>query len=219
MYIIQEAKQQILQTLKTAVGHGFVPALEDLQFPPDPSMGDIAFPCFDLAKKLKRNPNEIATEIAAKIGPKGHIALAKAHGPYVNFVFADVSFGKAVLQEVKEMGEEYGTSDVGKEKRVMIEFANLNSHKDVHVGHLRNLFVGQAAVNLQKACGYDVIPVSYINDLGLHVAQSVWAIKAHEDWDQTPKDKRIDFLRDVYVEANKALEKNPALKEEVTAVF
>ena len=219
MYIIQEAKQEILQAIKKAVGHGFVPVIEDLQSPPDPAMGDVAFPCFGLAEKLKRNPKEIATEIAAKIGPKGHLAGAKAHGPYVNFVFEASTFGKAILEEVSEMGAEFGTSDVGKEKRVMVEFANLNSHKDVHVGHLRNLFVGQAAVNLQKACGYDVIPVSYINDLGLHVAQSVWAIAAKEDWDKTPKDKRIDFLREVYVEANQALEANPALKEQVTEVF
>lgn len=219
MYVIQQAKQEILQAIKKAVGHGFVPVIEDLQSPPDSAMGDVAFPCFGLAEKLKRNPKEIATEIAAKIGPKGHIAHAKAYGPYVNFVFEASVFGKATIDEVTEMGAEFGTSDVGKDKRVMIEFANLNSHKDVHVGHLRNLFVGQAVVNLQKACGYDVIPVAYINDLGLHVAQSVWAIAAKEDWDKTPKDKRIDFLRDVYVEANKALEVNPALKEQVTEVF
>ncbi len=219
MYVIQQAKQDILQAIKKAVGHGFVPVIEELQSPPDPAMGDVAFPCFELGKKLKRNPAEIATEIAVKIGPKGHIASAKAHGPYVNFVLADAEFGKAILEEVSEMRDTFGTSDVGKEKRVMVEFANLNSHKDVHVGHLRNLFVGQAAVNLLKACGYDVIPVAYINDLGLHVAQSVWAIAAKEDWDKTPKDKRIDFLREVYVEANQALEVNPSLKEQVTEVF
>ncbi|MBI5794640.1 arginine--tRNA ligase [Candidatus Uhrbacteria bacterium] len=219
MYVIQEAKQQILQTLKTAVGQGFVPVLADLASPPDASMGDVAFPCFDLAKKLKRNPAEIASEIAAKIGPKKYLAGAEAHGNYVNFVFDASTFGKEVLDEALEMGETFGTCEVGKEKRVMVEFANLNSHKDVHVGHLRNLFVGQTAVNLLKACGYDVVPVSYINDLGLHVAQSVWAIQTKENWDKTPKDKRIDFLREVYVEANQALEKNPALKEQVTEVF
>jgi arginyl-tRNA synthetase len=219
MYVIQKAKQEILQAIKKAVGHGFVPVIEDLQSPPDPTMGDVAFPCFGLAEKLKRNPKEIAIEIAAKIGPKGSIAHAKAFGPYVNFSFEASTFGKAIFDEVAEMGEEFGTSDVGKDKRVMIEFANLNSHKDVHVGHLRNLFVGQAIVNVQKACGYDVIPVAYINDLGLHVAQSVWEIKSHNDWEKTPKKKRIDFLREAYVAAHRALEEQPGAKEQITDVF
>ena len=123
------------------------------------------------------------------------------------------------LKEIHEMEDEYGTSDVGLDKRIMVEFANLNSHKDVHIGHLRNLFVGQTAVNLLKANGYDVIPVAYINDLGLHVAKSVWCMKTyHPDQAVTPED-RIEFLRDVYVEANKKLEEQPGLASQTSEVF
>ncbi|MBI4437541.1 arginine--tRNA ligase [Candidatus Uhrbacteria bacterium] len=219
MYTIQKAKTEVLQAIKQAAPPGFVPSMEDLQTPPDQTMGDLAFACFDLAKSLKRNPAEIATEIAAKIGPRGTLGQAKAAGPYVNFRFDSAALGKAVLEQVGDTGEAYGSLEVGKEKRVMVEFANLNSHKDVHVGHLRNLFVGQAAVNMLKANGYDVIPVSYINDLGLHVAQSVWMVKAHEGWEKTPKGQRVDFLREAYVQANKDLEEHPTHKEQVTEVF
>ena len=219
MYTIQKAKTEILQAIKQAAPPGFVPSLEDLETPPDQKMGDVAFPCFDLAKSLKRNPAEIATELAVKIGPKGFIAEAKAAGPYVNIVLNTKTFGEAVHEEMAELHSEYGTSDVGADKRLMVEFANLNSHKDVHIGHLRNLFVGQAAVNLLKATGFDVIPVAYINDLGLHVAKSVWCMKTyHQDEDVKPED-RIAFLRDVYVEANKILEEQPALSAQVTEVF
>lgn len=219
MYTIQKAKTEFLQAIKQAAPAGFVPSLEDLEVPPDQKMGDLAFPCFDLAKGLKRNPAEIATELAAKIGPKGFIAEAKAVGPYVNVVLDTKPFGEAVYAQMKELGDEYGTSDVGQDKRLMVEFANLNSHKDVHIGHVRNLFVGQAAVNLLKASGYDVIPVAYINDLGLHVAKSIWCMKTHHMGEEVAPENRIAFLRDVYVEANRILEEQPSLSAQVTETF
>lgn len=219
MYSIQKAKTEFLQAIKQAAPPGFVPSMEDLETPPDQKMGDLAFPCFDLAKNLKRNPTEIATELAAKIGPKGFIAEAKAVGPYVNIVLNLKEFGEAMYAEMRELGDEYGTSDVGEDKRLMVEFANLNTHKDVHIGHLRNLFIGQAAVNLLKASGYDVIPVAYINDLGLHVAKSVWCMKTHHKDEEVAPENRIAFLRDVYVEANTLLEEQPPLSAQVTETF
>ena len=83
---MNQVKQQVLKELKTAVGVGYTPSVDDLGVPPDSSLGDIAFGCFALAKQLKRNPAEIAVEIAAKIGPKELIHDVRAVGPYVNFV-------------------------------------------------------------------------------------------------------------------------------------
>jgi arginyl-tRNA synthetase len=218
MYVLQQAKQQVLNELKQSV-KGLSPTHTDLATPPDSSMGDIAFPCFSLAKQLKQAPDEIAREIAAKIGPKGFIAEVKAVGPYVNFIFSNHEFGSQVLDEIHELGKRYGTSTVGEEKRVMVEYANLNSHKDIHIGHLRNLFVGQMAVDILKANGYDVIPVAYINDLGAHVAKSVWAMKTYHEGEEVLKKDRIKFLRDVYVEANTKLTEDPSLKQAVSEVF
>ncbi|PJA45085.1 arginine--tRNA ligase [Candidatus Uhrbacteria bacterium CG_4_9_14_3_um_filter_50_9] len=218
MYVLQQAKQQVLTELKQAV-KGLSPTQADLATPPDPSMGDIAFPCFALAKQMKQAPDEIAREIAAKIGSKGFIERVNAVGPYVNFIFSNATFGSSVLGEIQKLGKAYGVSTVGEEKRVMVEYANLNSHKDVHIGHLRNLFVGQMAVEVLKMNGYDVVPVAYINDLGVHVAKSVWAMKKYHGEEQVPKEDRIKFLREVYVEANAKLEEDPSLKEEVSQVF
>jgi arginyl-tRNA synthetase len=219
MHTLLKAKQQILQDIKRAVGGGFVPVLAELSEPPDAKMGDVAFACFTLAKKVKKNPAELAIEIAAKIGGHGYVSSVRALGPYVNFSFNYETFGKDVLKDVAHLGEAYGTSDIGKGKRVMIEYANLNTHKDVHIGHLRNLFVGQTAVNLFRANGYEVIPTAYINDLGAHVAKSVWAImNLHKDED-VAKDKRISFLRDVYVEATRYVEDHPNAKEQISEAF
>lgn len=219
MYVIQEAKTQVLQAIKQAVGQGYAPSVEDLEHPPNPKMGDIAFPCFTLASKLKRNPTEVAVEIAASIGPKGYIADVKAVGPYVNIKLDTNVVGSALLQEIHELMDEYGASDVGQDKRIMVEFANLNTHKDVHIGHLRNIFIGQAVVNILKITGYDVIPVAYINDLGLHVAKSVWCIKTNHGSEEIAEKNRIAFLRNVYIEATNLLERQPSLESQVSQVF
>ncbi len=192
--------------------------MDDLAVPPDGKMGDIAFPCFELGKKQKKNPAEIARELAAKIGPKEFISDVRAQGPYVNFTLS-ASFLTTVLSEIDEQEEAYGRSNVGDNKRLMVEFANLNTHKDVHIGHLRNLFLGQMLVNVLNINGYDVIPVAYINDLGLHVAKSVWAIMRFHKDEEVSKEERIDFLRKVYIEATKAIEENQSYKEEVTQIF
>ncbi|MBM5789929.1 arginine--tRNA ligase [Candidatus Parcubacteria bacterium] len=218
MSALHQAKQQALREIKTAVGGGFSPSMGDLATPPDPSLGDLAFPCFSLARSLKKNPSEIAVEIAAKIGPKEFIEDVRAQGPYVNFTLSK-SFGSAVLAEIAKEKNRYGHSNVGDGKRVMVEFANLNTHKDIHIGHLRNLFLGQTLVNVLNASGYDVAPVAYINDLGAHVAKSVWAIMRFHANEEIPKDERIDFLRRVYLEATNALEEHPSYKEEVAQVF
>lgn len=223
MHTLQKAKQQILQDLKRTIGSGFVPDVSDLTVPPDAKMGDVAFACFSLSKKMKKNPAELAQEIAAKIGPKGYVASVRALGPYVNFTFSNHTFGQDVLEEISEKDAAYGLFETGKGKRVMIEYANLNTHKDVHIGHLRNLFVGQMAVNLFRANGYEVIPTAYINDLGAHVAKSVWAIMAlHGDTSVgagLAPAERIPFLRDVYIEATKYVEDHPNAKEQISTVF
>ena len=172
MSVMSDAKQEVLVELKKAIGKEYTPSIDELAVPPDTSLGDLAFPCFALAKGAKRNPAELATELAVKIAPKGFLKKIAAAGPYVNFTFDDAVFGEAVLNEIKEAGKTYGTSTVGEGKRVMVEFANLNTHKEIHIGHLRNIFLGQGIVNILATIGYEVIPVSYINDMGAAVASA-----------------------------------------------
>ena len=219
MYALQEAKQQVLTEVKRAVGKEYTPTLADLSVPPNPDLGDIAFPCFVLAKALKRSPAEIAAELAAKIGPKGYVKSVTALGPYVNFLLDPAALGGAVLDQVKRAGADYGRSDTGSQVRVMVEYANPNTHKDVHIGHLRNFFVGQAVVNALAAAGFDVIPVSYVNDLGAHVAVCLWGIQNLYKGPLPPKgEDAVSFMGRMYAEATKAMDANPAIKEEVSAM-
>jgi arginyl-tRNA synthetase len=219
MSVFLDAKQQILKEIKNAIGKEFTPMISDLLTPPDAQMGDIAFPCFGLAKALKKAPNEIAIEIAAKIGPKELIKKIKADGPYVNFRLSEEVFGSAVLAEVKKQKESYGIVKEKKEKRIMVEFAQPNTHKSLHVGHLRNFLVGQMTSDVLKAIGYEVVPVSYINDLGRHVAQSIWCMqKFHKD-EEVAKEDRVSYLAKVYAEGATKSKENKVAEKKISKIF
>ena len=181
MSTLQEAKQQILKELKKAMGREFSPSLDDLSRPPDSAMGDIAFACFGLAKALKKNPAELAREIAAKVGPKLFIKKIEAQGPYVNFTLDDARFGAAVLAEIEKQKYQYGVSSAGGKAKIMVEYANINTHKMIHIGHLRNFFLGQATINVLRASGQTVTrkwSLAYIHDvyheLGLEIQKKYY---------------------------------------------
>jgi len=145
--------------------------------PPKPEMGDFAFGCFRLAKERKTNPAELAKTIAAKIkaGDYG-VESAAAEGPYVNFKLNGPLLVHRVLHEVMETGEHYGENHFGAGKEIMLEYANLNSHKEFHVGHLRNILYGLSVHRLLDFSGYKMIPVSYINDMGVNVSKCIWLL-------------------------------------------
>jgi arginyl-tRNA synthetase len=219
MSALTDAKKEVLNLLKATLGKSYVPAIDELTAPPDPAFGDLAFPSFRLAKGLKQNPAQVASELAAKLEPKGVVKKAEARGPYVNIFFDPAVFGQAVLQEIETNRDTYGESDHGGKKRVMIEYAQPNTHKEIHVGHLRNFFIGHAFVNLLKATGHEVIPVCYINDLGMHVAKCVWGLqKFHEGKAPESLEARMNLLGEAYAEAERAAE-DPKVKEEISKIY
>jgi arginyl-tRNA synthetase len=219
MSVLLDAKQQLLKEIKNAIGKEYTPTIDDLLTPPDPTLGDIAFPCFVLAKALKKAPNEIAIELAAKIAPKKFVKKVKADGPYVNFILCEDVFGGALLEEIRKEKENYGKGKEKKEKRIMVEFAQPNTHKSLHVGHLRNFLVGQMIADVLKANRYEVIPTSYINDLGRHVAQSLWCMKTFHKEEEVLKDERTQYLAKVYKEGATKSKKSKKAEKEISKIF
>ncbi len=218
MYSKQRAKHEVLAALKKAIGKGFVIHIEDLETPPNTDMGDIAYPCFELAKAQGRNPVEIATEIAAKIGASDFIDSASQAGPYVNFYFKHDSFADSVLGEISEKKSSYGQSEFGKGRSVLLEYAQPNTHKEFHVGHVRNAVLGQSIVNLLRAAGYKVIGASYIGDIGAHVAKSLWGYSRFQGEKAVAKEDRVRKLGEIYSRATHHLEKHPDDKEFVDRI-
>ena len=218
MYLLQTAKQDALKLLKAALGKAYTPNVDDLEVPPDTTMGDIAFPCFVIGRGLKRNPMELATEIAAKVAPKGLVVKLEAKGPYVNFWIDAGKMAERVLKEVATAKERYGYSVSGKKKRVLVEYANLNTHKEVHVGHIRNMALGQAAANILRAAGFSVVPHAYINDLGNAVARCLWGYRKFHADEKPEKGEENAFFGEVYAKATSAMEDDLAAREEISVI-
>jgi arginyl-tRNA synthetase len=140
--------------------------------------GDISLPCFELAKKEGKSPVEVAKSIAFAVEIVEHsiIERIEAVGPYVNFYLKSSEVAQLILSDIQTQGDVYGHGRIGEHHSVLIEYPSQNTHKEFHIGHLRNVCIGNTLVQLFRASGYQVIPVNYINDFGAHVSKCLWGI-------------------------------------------
>lgn len=190
---------------------------DNLSVPPKPEMGDFAFPIFNLAKEKGKNPAEVALELAGELSSVTHPLVDKvqAFGPYVNFFLNTGNLAKFILEEIENKKENFGSNEMGKGKSVMIEYPSNNTHKEFHIGHLRNLCIGNTLVGLYKKSGYEVVPVNYLNDFGSHVAKCLWGVlKLYGG--KIPEENKQKWLGEVYAEASGAVKDNDEYKKEVS---
>jgi arginyl-tRNA synthetase len=218
MYAKQEALKEIVAALKKSLGKKFSVSLASLATPPNQKFGDVAFGCFELAKGEKRNPVELATELAAKIEPGKLFERVVAVGPYVNFTFNEVTFFEKVFKDVKRLKLNYGQTKLGDGKSVLVEYAQPNTHKEFHVGHVRNALYGQAVVNIMRKNGYATTAASYLGDIGAHVAKALWGLKKFHDGSPIPVPEREKKLGAIYTKATKYVEDHPKAKEQINEV-
>ena len=209
----QDIAKRLSEVLKTDI----TPA--DVVIPPDRKLGDFAFGCFKLAKALGKSPADIAKEVASSILlDHSDFVSANAAGPYVNFILREGDAVHRVVREIEVAGEKFGCSDQ-KKSQILIEYAQPNTHKEIHVGHLRALIVGQALVNMIAADGWDVVPMSYHGDVGAHVAKCLWWIMKNGGLDKLkPEQRNGMYLGKMYTEASKQLEEHLEYKDEVSEV-
>lgn len=218
MYTKDTAKKEALTALKKALGKTFSVNADMLVTPPNLALGDLAFGCFALAKGQGRNPAEIATELAAKIAPTSLIVKITSAGPYVNFAFNDATFARSVLTDVATKKKRYGHGVTGKGKKVLVEYAQPNTHKEFHIGHIRSSLYGQSVVNLVRANGYETIAASYIGDIGAHVAKAIWGFKKFFGDATIAKADRARTLGEAYTQATQYADEHAEVKEEFADV-
>ncbi len=179
--------------------------------PPTPDVGDIAIACFLLAKKWGVSPAEAAARVAQNLSDSAPkiISSARATGPYVNIILNTAwVMAHAAPAPVQKQ----------KKPRVLFEYSQPNTHKEFHIGHLRNACYGTALLNIWRAVGRNVTAITYNNDVGAHVAKCLWALKKFHAGARPPKEKGR-WLAGVYVQATRALDDHPEYKEEVSEVL
>jgi arginyl-tRNA synthetase len=188
-----------------------------LEVPVHPEFGDLAFACFELAKIERRSPKEVAEGLVKKIKlPKNSlISKIEAKTGYVNFFFDYKKISGMLLKEILAKKEEYGQSDIGKGKRILVEFAHPNTHKGLHIGHFRNICLGESLCKLLEFTGHKVFRVNYQGDVGPHIAKALWAfINIHNC--KVPKEKeksKAEWLGELYAETEKRMEDEKVANE------
>ena len=212
----------VLENVKDVLAKNLGVDKKIFSYPPESRLGDLSFPCFSLAKEQKMNPVELAIKLAGELQQnkevKSIFERIEAAGPYLNFFLKKEYLARKVVTEVRKLKSNYGFNDKGKKAGVMIEYSNGNTHKEYHVGHLRNIIYGEAVKNLLNSQGYNAIPVSYINDFGIHVAKTVWNWRLNPVYNERPENKGF-LLGRCYSEASKKLAEKPELKDEVAEVM
>jgi len=213
---MQRFVDQILEALarQTGLARGEL----RLEHPRDPKLGDLAFPCFALAKAQRRAPAEIAAELARALDGELDDVAALATGPYVNFRIDRGLLAAALFASIEEQGERYGGSDEGRGRTIVIDLSSPNIAKPMHVGHLRSTILGAAIQRLHDALGYRTVGINHIGDWGAQFGKLVAAIQR---WGDTVdlEGAPIRSLLALYVRYHEEEDRDPSLAEAARAAF
>ena len=187
--------------------------VENLIEIPKPGMGDYAFPCFKLAKVMKKAPQVIASEIAEKIEKPEFVEKINVLNAYINFYVNKTVFVENVLKKVSEKGSKYIGSDIGNGKTIVIDYSSPNIAKPFHIGHLRSTAIGNSLYKIYKALGYNVVGINHLGDWGTQFGKLIVAYKLWGNKEAVEKDD-IKELSRIYVKFHEEAEKNPSLNDE-----
>ncbi len=183
-----------------------------IEIPPNEEMGDYAFPCFKLAKVLKKAPQVIANELKEKIEVDENIEKIDIVGGYLNFYINKLILAKNVLEEIENLGEKYGSNNSGNGKNILVEYSSPNIAKPFHIGHLRNTVIGSALYNIYKFLGYNTIGINHLGDYGTQFGKM---IEGYKRWgnEYDIESNPIDSFMDIYVRINNLCKEDESVLE------
>ena len=182
-----------------------------IETPKDSKNGDYAFPCFRLAKELRKAPPAIANEIKEKIETVEEIEKIEVAGGYLNFFINKETLAKEVLEEISKT-EQYGKSEIGREKNIVIDYSAPNIAKPFHIGHLRSTVIGGALYNIYKYLGYNVTGVNHLGDYGTQFGK---LIEGYKMWGEEYDIEKypINELTKIYIRINEACKNDEQILE------
>ena len=164
-----------------------------IETPPNPEIGDYAFPCFILSKKEKKAPDKIAEHLAKQLSSKlpTEIKSIKALGPYLNF-----SINKKLLaKQITKINSNYGKTNLGKKRKIVIDFSAPNIGKPMHIGHIRSTIIGDSLMRIYEFLNYNTVGINYLGDVGLHIGKLIVAYELWLNKESLKKDPVAELLR------------------------
>ena len=196
-------KEGIIKSIKKEVKADIA-----LEIPPKPELGDYAFPCFSLSKIYKKNPNEIASDLSKKIKKSKFIAEIKVIGPYLNFFINKNALTEETLTRILKEKDKFGSSNIGKNKKLILEHTSINPNASPHVGRGRNALIGDVLARILRFQKYNVEVHYYVNDIGKQISMLVLAAR-------NKKKLKFDDLLKIYMDMAKKVEDNKKLEKEI----
>ena len=189
-----------------------------IEVPPSYDMGDYAFPVFSLAKVFRKAPQMIAEELAGKFGKSENFEKIESAGPYLNFFINKNKLVESTLQEIKNKDLRYGSSEMGKGKKVIVEFSSPNIAKPFHIGHIRTTVIGNALYKIYSFLGFDTVSINHLGDYGTQFGLLITAYKKWGDREVIEKDAIKELLK-LYVKITAESEKDDSIQEEARYWF
>ena len=189
-----------------------------IETPADSKMGDYAFPCFKLAKILRKAPPMIAKGIAEAIGDDAMFEKVEQVNAYVNMFLKKDAFAKEVVSEVVAAGDDYGKCSLGEGKTVIVEYSSPNIAKPFHIGHIRSTVIGASIAKIYDNLGFKVVRINHLGDYGTQFGKM---IVAYRRWGnkQDVIDAPIKTLLSYYTKFHVEAENDPTLEDEARATF
>lgn len=214
---MKDFKQIIAEEIEKATNINKEKILENIGVPKDTSNGDYAFPCFILAKELKKSPVAIAEEIKEKISQNleniKEISEVSAVNGFLNFKLNKNQITQEVIDEFDNEKENFGGQKQEKPQNIVIDYSAPNIAKPFHIGHLRSTVIGQALYNIYKYLGYNVTSINHLGDYGTQFGKLIEGYKrwgAEYDIENNP----IDELMQIYVRINNLCKEDESVLEE-----
>jgi arginyl-tRNA synthetase len=194
--------------------------LDLIEVPADSAKGDYAFPCFRLAKALRKAPPAIAADLVQQLGQKAPVGVSRiqAEGPYLNFFLDRALVARDVVGAVLEAGAAYGSATVAERRPVIVEFSSPNIAKPFHIGHIRSTVIGNSIEKIYRFLGYDTIRINHLGDYGTQFGKMIVAYRkwgSEEAVNAAPIESLISYYKKFHEEADS----DPALEDEAREVF
>ena len=184
-----------------------------IEIPQDIANGDYAFPCFRLAKELRKAPPVIANEIKEKIDINNElIDSVQVAGGYLNFYINKELLVKTTIEELDKLKEDFGKANIGQNKKIIVEYSSPNIAKPFHIGHLRNTLIGHSLYNMYKFLGYNVISINHLGDYGTQFGKMIEGYKLWGN-EYNIEENPIEELTRIYVRINDLCKEDESVLE------
>lgn len=212
-------KEKIAAVLSEAIEGLSADEIKDMiEIPADSKMGDYAFPCFKLAKVLRKAPPMIAQGIAEKLQDIEMFEKVENVNAYVNMFLSRKVFMHELVSGVAADRDRFGSSDIGQNRKVIVEFSSPNIAKPFHIGHIRSTVIGNSIYKIHDFLGYDTVRINHLGDYGTQFGKMIVSYRRWGNEEDVTREP-IKTLLGYYVKFHEEAENDPSLEDEARDVF